>query len=76
MAIATGMGAEVQRPLATVVIAGVISSTLLTLFLIPVLYGWFEPKTLDEADPIGVLPTNPGPSPITSGVTPGTQENL
>jgi cobalt-zinc-cadmium resistance protein CzcA len=38
MAIATGTGAEVQRPLATVVIGGVISSTLLTLIVLPVLY--------------------------------------
>ena len=40
MALATGTGAEVQRPLATVVIGGVISSTALTLFVLPVLYGW------------------------------------
>jgi cobalt-zinc-cadmium resistance protein CzcA len=38
MAIATGTGAEVQRPLATVVIGGVLSSTLLTLIVLPVLY--------------------------------------
>jgi cobalt-zinc-cadmium resistance protein CzcA len=38
MAIAHGTGAEVQRPLATVVIGGLISSTLLTLFVLPVLY--------------------------------------
>jgi cobalt-zinc-cadmium resistance protein CzcA len=38
MALATGIGAEVQRPLATVVIGGVISSTLLTLLVLPVLY--------------------------------------
>lgn len=43
MALATGMGAEVQRPLATVVVGGVISSTLLTLFVLPVLYRYFEP---------------------------------
>jgi cobalt-zinc-cadmium resistance protein CzcA len=42
MALATGTGAEVQRPLATVVIGGVISSTFLTLVLLPVLYAWFE----------------------------------
>ncbi|MBI5940456.1 MAG: efflux RND transporter permease subunit [Caulobacterales bacterium] len=65
MALATGMGAEVQRPLATVVIAGILSSTLLTLFLIPVLYGWFEPRTLDEPDPAGDPPTAPGPAPAT-----------
>ena len=38
MATSTGMGAEVQRPLATVVIGGVVTSTLLTLFVIPVVY--------------------------------------
>lgn len=38
MAIATGTGSEVQRPLATVVIGGILSSTLLTLFVLPVLY--------------------------------------
>ncbi|MCA9446283.1 MAG: efflux RND transporter permease subunit, partial [Candidatus Omnitrophica bacterium] len=41
MALSTGVGAEVQRPLATVVIGGVISSTLLTLFVLPVLYSMF-----------------------------------
>ena len=44
MAIATGAGAEVQRPLATVVIGGILSSTLLTLVLLPVLYAWAEEK--------------------------------
>jgi cobalt-zinc-cadmium resistance protein CzcA len=38
MALATGTGAEVQRPLATVVIGGLISSTLLTLVVLPALY--------------------------------------
>ena len=42
MAIAYGAGAEVQRPLATVVVGGLITSTLLTLFVVPVLYRWFE----------------------------------
>jgi len=42
MALATGAGAEVQRPLATVVIGGIISSTFLTLVLLPVLYQWME----------------------------------
>jgi len=40
MAINIGTGAEVQRPLATVVIGGIISSTLLTLLVLPVLYHW------------------------------------
>lgn len=44
MAVATGSGAEVQRPLATVVIGGIISSTFLTLVLLPTLYEWLERK--------------------------------
>ena len=42
MALSTGAGAEVQRPLATVVIGGLVSSTLLTLFVLPVLYRLVE----------------------------------
>jgi cobalt-zinc-cadmium resistance protein CzcA len=42
MAVATSAGAEVQRPLATVVIGGLVTSTLLTLLLLPALYRWFE----------------------------------
>jgi cobalt-zinc-cadmium resistance protein CzcA len=42
MALATSAGAEVQRPLATVVIGGLITSTLLTLLLLPTLYQWVE----------------------------------
>ncbi len=42
MAIATGSGAEVQRPLATVVIGGILSSTLLTLVVLPALYRVFH----------------------------------
>jgi cobalt-zinc-cadmium resistance protein CzcA len=42
MATATSAGAEVQRPLATVVIGGLITSTLLTLLILPTVYGWFE----------------------------------
>ena len=40
MALATGTGAEVQRPLATVVIGGILSSTALTLLVLPLLYRW------------------------------------
>jgi heavy metal efflux system protein len=42
MAIANGAGAEVQRPLATVVIGGIITSTFLTLIILPILYDWME----------------------------------
>ncbi len=44
MAISTSAGAEVQRPLATVVIGGVITSSLLTLVVLPAVYRWFEPE--------------------------------
>lgn len=44
MAISTSPGSEVQRPLATVVIGGLISSTLLTLIVLPVLYEWLEER--------------------------------
>jgi cobalt-zinc-cadmium resistance protein CzcA len=67
MAIATGAGAEVQRPLATVVIGGILSSTFLTLVLIPVLYEWVEGRTRravseEESlgDPAPVAPGNVG----------------
>ncbi|MDQ8953076.1 CusA/CzcA family heavy metal efflux RND transporter [Acinetobacter rudis] len=45
MALATGTGAEVQRPLATVVIGGIVSSTILTLILLPVLYRWMNVRS-------------------------------
>jgi len=41
MALSTGAGAEVQRPLATVVIGGLVTATLLTLLVLPTLYPWF-----------------------------------
>ena len=47
MALSTGVGAEVQRPLATVVIGGIVSSTLLTLVVLPTLYAWFEKEEGD-----------------------------
>lgn len=46
MALSTGTGAEVQRPLATVVIGGLITSTLLTLLVLPAIYRWFERERL------------------------------
>jgi heavy metal efflux system protein len=49
MAVATTPGAEIQRPLATVVIGGLITSTLLTTLVLPAVYPWFaqKPKVLD-----------------------------
>lgn len=45
--LARGMGSEVQRPLAVVVVFGLLSSTFLTLFLIPALYRWFAPPAIE-----------------------------
>ena len=50
MALATGTGAEVQRPLATVVIGGIISSTILTLVLLPVFYRWMNESKAKSAE--------------------------
>ena len=67
MALSTGMGAEVQRPLATVVIGGVISSTLLTLLVLPSLYLLFgspveeKEEEMVEADDGHVPATTPSP---------------
>jgi len=44
MALATSSGAEIQRPLATVVIGGIVTSTLLTAFVVPAIYPWFAPR--------------------------------
>ncbi len=44
MALASGAGAEVQRPLATVVIGGLLTSTMLTLFVLPSIYAWFSER--------------------------------
>ncbi|MGB3625093.1 MAG: CusA/CzcA family heavy metal efflux RND transporter, partial [Henriciella sp.] len=46
---ATGVGAEVQRPLATVVMGGLVSSTVLTLLVLPALHRWFAPKPAAHA---------------------------
>ncbi len=50
MAIATSAGAEIQRPLATVVIGGLITSTALTLLVLPVIYPWFSRKISGELE--------------------------
>ncbi len=51
MAMATSSGAEIQRPLATVVIGGLITSTLLTAFVVPAIYPWFAPGSRPAATP-------------------------
>ncbi|PLX15137.1 MAG: CusA/CzcA family heavy metal efflux RND transporter [Salinivirgaceae bacterium] len=48
MAFNTGPGSEVQRPLATVVIGGLVTSTLLTLFVLPTIYNWMEKRRRPE----------------------------
>ncbi|MFO1226095.1 efflux RND transporter permease subunit [Roseateles sp.] len=60
MALATGTGAEVQRPLATVVIGGILSSTALTLLVLPVLYRWAHSlKHQDKSDQALASTTSP-----------------
>jgi cobalt-zinc-cadmium resistance protein CzcA len=49
MAVSTGAGAEIQRPLATVVIGGLISATALTLLVLPTAYAWIEERFGDKA---------------------------
>jgi cobalt-zinc-cadmium resistance protein CzcA len=51
MAVSTATGAEIQRPLATVVIGGLLTSTLLTLYILPLLYPWFSPTEMEIAHP-------------------------
>jgi len=72
MAIATGAGAEVQRPLATVVIGGILSSTLLTLVLLPVLYQWAERSNEPGADLQAKGDPNPNSPPATPQVAGAT----
>ena len=45
--LATGPGAEIQKPLAVVAIGGLVSSTILTLIILPTLYGWFEKEEVE-----------------------------
>ena len=51
MALNVGAGSEVQRPLATVVIGGIVSSTLLTLLVLPVLYRWLHKENDEPLEP-------------------------
>jgi cobalt-zinc-cadmium resistance protein CzcA len=56
MAVATTPGAEIQRPLATVVIGGIITATLLTTLVLPAVYPWFVPGTKADALPLNGVP--------------------
>jgi cobalt-zinc-cadmium resistance protein CzcA len=61
----TGTGSEVQRPLATVVVGGLVTSTALTLLVLPALYKWFSVEPTPEAATIAIRATDhagtPGP---------------
>lgn len=48
MMLSNGVGSEIQRPLATVIVGGLVTSTLLTLFILPVLYPWFSKGKLAD----------------------------
>ena len=48
MLMSNGVGAEIQRPLASVIVGGLVTATLLTLFVLPVLYRWFSRKKIEE----------------------------
>lgn len=50
MLLSTGVGSEIQRPLATVVVGGLVSATLLTLFVLPVLYSAFSRRAFEDSD--------------------------
>jgi cobalt-zinc-cadmium resistance protein CzcA len=52
MLFATGPGSEIQKPLAAVVIGGLVSSTLLTLFILPTLYRVFERRAKTQSAPL------------------------
>ncbi|WP_022836051.1 efflux RND transporter permease subunit [Salisaeta longa] len=54
--VATGIGANVQRPLAAVVVGGIFTLVPSTLLLLPTLYGWFEPKARSEQSTVQVKP--------------------
>lgn len=54
MAFNTGTGAEVQRPLASVVIGGILTSTLMKLILLPAIYAWFDPGPVASGEEAGL----------------------
>ena len=54
--LATGVGSEVQRPLATVVIGGLVTSTILTLLVLPAFYAWFA---TENEPPVAAARRNP-----------------
>ncbi|MDX2089704.1 MAG: CusA/CzcA family heavy metal efflux RND transporter [Kofleriaceae bacterium] len=67
MALATGAGAEVQRPLATVVIGGILTSTVLTLLVLPTVYAWLFGRNDAPAERIGTFVSTDATSSAESG---------
>jgi len=51
MLMSNGVGAEIQRPLASVIVGGLVTATLLTLFVLPVLYSWFSKEKIKQLSP-------------------------
>jgi len=74
MAVATGPGAEVQRPLAIVVIGGLLTSTFLKLVLLPVLYDWVERRTRKAG--VSAALVNAGTEVDREGVIAGAPTNV
>ena len=60
--VAHGIGSDIQRPLATVVIGGILSSTFLTLIVLPALYFWFERERKPASKAFGDEITKPEPA--------------
>jgi cobalt-zinc-cadmium resistance protein CzcA len=73
MAISSSSGAEVQRPLATVVIGGLFTSTILTLLVLPAIYRWFDPPT-DQHTESNIEPNSESSSEATT-VNPSPQQH-
>lgn len=67
MALATSAGAEVQRPLATVVIGGLLTSTVLTLLVLPTLYAWWMAGEARTEPPVLQPSSAPAPDPAVEG---------
>ena len=61
---ATGLGSDVQRPLATVIVWGLFSSTVLTLFVVPVLYGVLSPRLVRGSCRSRPIPASSGGAPV------------
>ena len=72
LALSTGIGSEVQRPLAVVVIGGLVSSTGLTLIVLPALYGWFAPREARQSASV----TKGQPVAHSSGLVPASAHHM